>query len=376
MKKALFLSALIVLAGILILSGCSKESLGTKATETGLNYEDDFGGYNTSDEAPGFGDEVIIDEMTEDAEIETSDDPDLNPIAALDSIDRCGNVRIYYMKILWGMLEYDSTVTDVTDWSGSLTIDRGGIKLVSKIRFEWPGDHIVRPRTDPKKLEWVSYTMPHFDGIGIILYDVSNSTDSTDTENTVTFKTGPYERTFTMSELDSLSEIVEVDEIGNKISFDAYYVPEPDCENGFLRGRWIKKGPRRGVFFGKWINWNGVSRGHLRGHWGINNAGDRVFFGKWISRIGIFKGLLKGTWDYDPATDAANPLKGSFRGVWADKHFVVKGKLGGVWASVPPSTDNNGNNGNMTGKDDEVGGIPNRARGFFHGRWAKFCPEK
>lgn len=376
MKRAMTLTVLTILAGLLIISGCSKEDGTTASLEEGLNYEGEFGGYDASDEAPAFGNEAILEEMSDDSE-EAVSEPELDPV--FDSLDSEPDVRVYGMKILWGMLEFDSTVTQITDWSGSLTIERGAIRILEKIRFE-KGDYLVRPRYDCNTIEWVSYTQPHFDGIFVFLYDVPDTAATT--ENTVTLTTGPYSRTFTMSELDSLSEIVEVDNIGNKISIEARYTPPLDCAAGFLDGKWVKKGRYHGVFFGRWVRYDGLALGHVKGHWGVNRDGDSVFFGKWINRLGQFKGFLRGTWIPDPATDAADPVMGTFEGIWADKNGNAEGPLGGEWMTVPHiSVDNGNGNGNGYGNsddckgDDEIGCIPKRARGFFRGRWAEDCPD-
>jgi len=377
MKRTLILLSMLALAGVLVISGCSKETTGTDPIDDGLNYEDEFGGYDASDEAPGFGDEVILGDMTEEDEIPTPD-IELGPI--LDSIGNVDHVRVFGMKILWGMLEFDSTVTEATDWSGSLTIDRGGIRMVSLIRFE-RGDEVIRPRTDRQMVEWVSYTQPHFDGIFVLLYDCPDM--MTEVENTVTFTTGPYTRTFTMAELESLSEIVEVDDIGNKVSFDAFYAPRLECQFGNMEGRWVKKGPQNGVIYGRWMSADGHFLGHLRGHWGTNSSNGKVFFGKWISNLGQFRGLIRGTWGVGDATDAADPLGGWYEGVWADRNGVVQGVLGGQWTAVPNTLDdgNGSGTGNRYENDGDryggdTGGIPERGHGFFSGRWAQNCPEE
>ncbi len=372
MKKILITLMLAAFVSALVLSGCSKQSLETSPVETGLNFADDFGGYDISDEAPAFGDPTIAETMAADAEMEFPE-PELTPI--FDSLDRRTDIRVWRMEILWGMLEYDSTVADVTDWSGSLEIKRGAIRVGTIIRFE-RGDHVIRRERQCSTVNWVSYTKPHYDGIMVFIYEV---VDSTSTEpNTVIFKTGPYERTFEMSELDSLSEIVQVDELGNKVSFNSMLTTPEDRDRGFLRGRWVKAADSgRGVFFGRWMSWDGIFKGHVRGHWGVNDEGGRVFFGKWISMHGTFKGLLRGEWDYDNTTvDAVEPATGSFRGVWADRTLTVKGKLGGTWAADPRrscdgegGTDDSNGDTNRRGRED-IGEIPRSAHGFFHGRWA------
>jgi hypothetical protein len=94
-------------------------------------------------------------------------------------------------------------------------------------------------------------------------------------------------------------------------------------------------------------------------------------FGKWIGEHGTFKGLLRGTWNSSAeVTDASDPFAGSFHGVWADRTLKVRGKYGGKWAAGPRTRDGGGNS-DGSGRDDRIGEIPNNARGFFHGRWAK-----
>lgn len=376
--KNIFGILAIMISVFVALAGCSKDTVGTTPNESTLNYEDEFGGYTTSDESVGFGDEMILDEMSDENEEVVPVEPSLSPV--YDSLDADEDVRVYCVKILWGMLELDSTITDVTDWSGSLEVEDGAIRPARLIRFE-RGDYIVRPRTDYTKVEWVSQTSIHYDGIMVFVYDMPD--ERAESANSLTFTTGPYTRTLQLSELDSLSEIVEVDNIGNSVSIEAFYVPPQVQKNGFIEGRWVKKGPRHGIFFGRWIAYDGSSMGHLRGHWGVDRSGDQVFFGKWITRLGLFKGLIRGAWSTDITTDAADPMKGQFRGKWVNRARTVMGELSGNWTAVPNPPDNNGNgngNGDMNGNgnqrdQDDVGSIPKRARGFFQGKYSEYVPD-
>jgi hypothetical protein len=211
--------------------------------------------------------------------------------------------------------------------------------------------------------------------------------DSVESEpNNVVFKTGPYERTFALSELDTLSEIVDVDESGNRVSFNSFLTTPEDRDRGFLKGRWVKAGgSEQGVFIGRWTSWDGLFMGHVKGHWGVNAEGERVFFGKWINRHGAFRGLLRGTWEIDDVEgDAVEPTSGSFRGVWADRSHTIQGDVGGEWTTMPyrscDGCNGEGNgyggtngDGNSDGRarDGEIGDLPRAVRGFFHGRWAK-----
>lgn len=360
------------------LAGCSKDSVGTIESGETLNYEDDFGGYDMSDESPGFGEDAILDDVSDESDETVTIDASLSPV--YDSLDADGSVNVYCVKILWGMLELDSTVTDITDWSGTIEIDYGAIRPARLIRFE-RGDYFVRSSMTRYSFEWVSHTSIHYDGIMLFVYDLPD--ERTAEEGTVTFTTGPYTKTFQLSELEAFSEIVEIDNIGNKVSIESFLVTPEIQKNGFLEGRWVKKGPFHGIFFGHWVAYDGSSMGHVKGHWGTNSAGDRVFYGKWITRLGLFKGLLHGTWDTDITTESSNPTAGTFQGEWVNRAQTVMGELHGNWLAVENPPDNNGNgngygnvNGNGNNNDtDSVGSIPVRARGFFEGTYSEYVPD-
>jgi len=373
MNFKLFTLLTLALAALVIVTGCSKETSSTAVTDTGtLNYEDEFGGYTTSDEAPGFGDETILNELSGGSEEVVEPEPSMSPI--FDSLDADENVNVYRMKILWGQLEGDSTAQDVIDWSGSLEIEYGAIRVATLVKFEGE-DHLVRPRNDCTKLEWVSYTKPHYDGIMVFLYDSPD--ERAESENVVTFTTPEYTRTFSIDELESLSEIVDIDDAGNKISFESYFTSAQEQRNGFLEGRWVKKGLQRGVFYGRFVAYDGRSMGHLRGHFGISRAGDQVFFGKWITAGGQFKGLLRGTWASEDPAASIDPARGTFEGVWANRALTVNGQLGGKWVTTPYR----GRGGNIDDDNDppesgeDVGRIPRARHGFFRGRYAETVPE-
>ena len=78
--------------------------------------------------------------------------------------------RQYALRMMWGNLETrDSNLTaasgcPVTDWSGSVETEDGMLIVRRLLRFE-PGDSIVRPRKGPHRVEWISHTRDHVDGI-------------------------------------------------------------------------------------------------------------------------------------------------------------------------------------------------------------------
>jgi hypothetical protein len=308
-------------------AGCSDSPTVTDQDQT-ISLEGDFGGLTTTKEAPAFGDtELAADDITE----EEIDDPVLSSpeVASLvDDID----AGMFHFRAVWGQLCLDTTVTEVTDWTGSITISRGAVVIRKTIRFELGQDYIPT-RTDRQTVDWVSYTTVHNDGVAFDLlvppvepiYDttVTVGTDSLgnpvdvitvdtiypETEPvTVEFATGAYMRVFTLDELAALDTIVELDD-GNAVAIHAAQVFCQRCPRGFLAGGWGYDEEGQGVFRGRWMSREGRIVGHLRGHFGVNDAGRNVIFGKWIDRSGNCEGLLAGT--YQPflrpdASDIAN----------------------------------------------------------------------
>jgi predicted small lipoprotein YifL len=356
MRKRTALRMLLAAAAILALGGCGKtgeptgpdDNLVTR-TQT-ANIDDPFGGYNFADEAPGFGDPALIEEFGEDP---LFSDPFANdPLVAAREIDRDGRPRgRVYLAVTWGNLQHDSTITDATDWTGSLSVKPGIILLERTIRFE-PRDYIL-PRTDRGLLEWVSRTSGGFDGVLVRIVpcpssaaDVQSEIDSANT--VITFSTGPFTASFTLADLPGLHRIVTLDD-GNTVSFDAITVPPLSCPRGFLSGAWGYRPDReRGEFFGKYMSESGVHMGFVKGFYGVNKNGERVFFGKWIGRAGEFRGILRGAWDADESGEA-----GTFRGGWMGRDRRFHGDLKGEWRR----------------RDD-------RHEGFFRGVWAMDCADK
>jgi len=368
MKHWIFKTLTIVLLGIFVLGGCSQDSGTTIDDSESLNLVEEFGGYQPTSEQPGFGDP----EITENYSEPEAAGKDLNNIPELSSIQSDSNVLVYSFRILWGILDYDSTITTPTDWSGSLTVDTGCIKVINKILFE-TGDHFVRPRPNARTLEWISYTQPHYDGILVFMY-FRPGDDVMNTE--VKFETGPYSRTFTLFELDSLDEVIDVAELGNKISFGARKLERLECPEGFLEGRWVKRGILGpGLFYGRFVSFDGLFLGHVKGHWGRRiEDGVQIFFGKWINHYGQFRGFLKGKWGYNTSEEPES--EGWFEGHYYGADGIERGDLAGDWIyRERPSADNQGS-GDNDGNEIENGNslrMPKNAKGFFRGLWREHC---
>lgn len=334
--------SLLVLA--LLVSGCiidSTKKVNDDDTELQIpDLEAEFGGFKPTDETAGFGDPEILGEFAEDQEV--VDLLSTDPQIAADIEDSV--VEVYFLRITWGRLEWDTTATNVTDWSGSLQTDKGALVLLRKIRFE-PGDHIHRPRPDRRTLEWTSYTGPHFDGIYVAI--VIPPGDTSSAEGTLTFSSTPFSHTFGFSELDSINVVYPVDQEGNEIAFVGYKKQLVPCGNGFFDGRWIRTRQHEGICEGRWINRDGSLAGHFEGYWGKRNNGQKMFFGKCIGPNGEFRGLIRARWEYSASRGESG---GSFVGKLYDDngqaeaafkgHFRVggekgrKGHLQGQWKQL------------------------------------------
>ena len=365
--------SLLVLLVMLLTVGCSDNSVNNDAT--GVNLEDEFGGYTAVSESTAFGDADLLDE--EEGTVDF-DDPILST-SDMDSLVNDSEAGYYHLRVIWGQLCYDSTVTNLTDWTGSLTISRGGLVVRRLIRFEYFQDYILE-RTDRNLVEWVSQTTVHNDGISFDIFipkllpifdttysyvfdtlgDSSEITivDTTYPEDlpvTVAFETAPYSRIFTLEELESLDTIVYLDD-SNAVAFNAFKLDKKVCPRGFASGRWGQDEQGNNRFKGVWYSYRSRVIGFVEGHYGINDDGDEVFFGKWISRNGKFEGFIKGTYQRHP-NENANENAFRYAGGWLRGQIysengqaigIIKGKY----------THNQGIRGN-----------------FFQLRWKLYCGD-
>ncbi len=306
-----------------------------------LNYslDEPNGGYDVEDEEPYFGDPdfaAMMDEEEDAADDAVGDDPGVADMEE-DPVS-----QVYYLRLLWGQLDWNPELEEITTWSGTISVDRGAIVVLRRIKFEHVTDWVVFPRENPQVVDLYSLTRPHFDGL---LLKIIDDDPDADTENNLVIDMGPGQITLPVAELDGYAEIYDVDDLGNQMSLRS---PEIlDCPNGFLAGIWVQRhGHPRGIYRGVFTSYEGGVRGCVRGHWGINEAGERVFRGKYIGLGGEFRGLMNGTWLPDP--DGMGGY-GSFEGRWVSASGEVEGILGGHYRR----------------------GF--RRGGFFSGRWVEEC---
>ncbi|MFQ5863793.1 MAG: hypothetical protein ACE5IW_01030 [bacterium] len=339
MKNSWFSLLMLVSLAIFFAFGCSSEQLTSPEEnlegEEELSLDKDFGGFDTSDEPVGFGEPDMVDDFPEDAGVADAFSAEPATVEALNS----DTIKVFFLRITWGLLEGDSTATDVIDWSGSAEINKGTLVLLKTIRFE-RNDSILLPRESRRKIDFTSITTTHFDGIAIAIID--NDTTQEDIEGTLTLTAGSYSNVLNFSDLDSLELVESIGSGDYEVSIISRSKEVVPFAGGFLAGHWVKTRLHGGIFRGRWINSLGTNAGHLKGIWGINEQGKRVFFGKWISLSGQFRGLLAGEWEYRQGENG-----GVFRGRWVNRALTTAGTLKGHFKT----------------------GRPGDRRGFFHGRW-------
>jgi len=314
----LFAAALLIWA-----VGCSDGPSEPQIDEDLPNINDEFGGYTATDEAPGFGDADLV--AMEGEEEEVDDELLASPVIQGWVIDP--NVLAFHFRAVWGQLCYDSTVTTPTDWTGSLTLSRGGILTRRLIHWELNQDFLL-PRDTREVVKWQSTTTVHHDGLAfdllipwVIVYDTTFIVDALDDTTftvdtiapepfTLTFETGPYTRTFDMRELAALDTIVYVDDAdSNAVVFQGYQKFRNVCPRGVLSGRWGYDEDGNGIFKGIWHSRFGYVDGYVEGTFGVNDNDEQVFFGKWIDRSGEFEGLLAGTYGLHPSINSSEMAK-------------------------------------------------------------------
>lgn len=324
----------------LMLTACNKDN--PSGAESNVNdpgaisLEKDFGGYTTSDEAPMFNDEDVALESLEDVAVS-----DQLSVEDLRAFNANSGLKGYVLRITWGLLKGDSAATEVVDWSGSASVNKGVLAVLRTIHFEpRNGDRLTFPRSSRQEIAFTSHTRPYLDGLLLMIIDK----DTSNVEGEFTLNLGGYSRTLRFSELDSANLVEAVGANGHEVSVISRSREVQQFEGGFLAGRWVRKNEQGGEFYGRWINHEGTNTGAVRGIWGQRRNGEKVFFGKYIGKSGEFVGLLRGVWDFNAAGNG-----GYFEGKWFNRALQENGVLKGHFRM----------------------GRPNDGRGYFHGRWER-----
>ena len=379
MKRFITLSMILVFA--LIAAGCESVSDDPTSPTSGdpalqvVDLDSPTGGFTETDEAPLFDEPETFMAIEEGEGEDCNYEDPLRNEERVREMERRHGVRIYRFRALWGrmvraVVDTEDTDCCVVDWSGGMKLEGGVIVIERVIKFD-ANDEIAR--TGPNTIRWKSYTCPHVDGIQVrLIVPPPPAPDSTTVkpappEPTLTIVAGPYERTFTLDELEALELIEPVDRCNNYMAIGSHRVL-PGCPSGYLLGKWNdaeepdtlyneETGEMRGILLGYykgiWVSERGWAVGHLRGIYGVNSAGEHKFFGKYVNPKGEFMGILSGDYGINP-TFADGPLDsdiGWFEGLWYGRNHGVKGRLKGEW-------------------------VTSAGQGYFKGIWAMLCNDR
>lgn len=324
--SSVVVSSAVTLAAALSFVGCSSPDTPPVAddsevakVEAALGTPD--GGLGTSDVAPDFGDNDI-------AQIVGFDD------TFADKIDRTQNLpagaRLYKLVLLWGHLPDGHDADDGTivpqkvDWSGSISVDAGGIGLSKTLRFDDKDE--VLARTEAKSLSFASRTYPAVDGM--VLRVVVPAASS----QTLHFATNALNADIDLSAL--------LRDVGGRVPLGdgrnaLYWVGFPDapgCTNGFVLGHWSKLVPSLGKLRASVYDDTGNRVGRVKGIWGHAKKADKnVFFGKYVTPAGKHAGLLGGTYE-----------AGTFQGLWGNRATNEGGGMRGFYSAGYDKTDTKG----------------------------------
>ena len=337
MKQTATLSTLMTtLLCTLPIAGCAQDSFDEEAeigeaiaqVNGGLDMED------MEDEAPMFGEQ----DRFAAAELETEEAYD-------DAMEREGDViamqrevgaSVVHTVMQWGQIPFDPDAEEIVDWSGTLSVNRGAILLRRVVAFESGLGDGIEPRTSPQELSFRSTTRPASDGLRLTIIDPTPNADEPLILDYSNADGSVY--SVALSDLVAAPQSFDVDDAGNRIVAVAISRSDDECESGTLGGRWHRVARDRGRLLGQVRATDGELLGHVRGVYGERPDGNRVFFGKYINTEGVFRGIFAGRY-----------LAGHFGGVWLTRSGEV-GALGGQYRE--------------TIAGPEVGG-------HFLGRWAE-----
>ncbi len=314
----------------MMLGGCTTAQPSDDAAAIGEALELENGGLDMDDEVPLFGD-LRFDELSLSEVQPELVDPMETAVEVALMRERPDAV-VVHAQIHWGQLRWNPSVERPRNWTGMFVVNRGAIIARRTVLFEEPTDGLL-PRSDRRVLPFTSATRPHHDGIVVTIIDPEPESPEPLTlayVNDLPGEAGPEGGRLAVpvrSLLDGPRQIL-VDELGNRMVAAATAQPVDLCERGFIAGRWHRVDEDHGVFIGQVRGHLGGLRGHLRGIWGARPSdGARVFFGKYIDTDGVFRGLLRGTY-----------ADGRFEGRWLDRSGE-RGAIGGEYREDAPGPE-------------------------------------
>ncbi len=293
----------------------SSGTSGTDDTQTVTsNLEKANGGFDTTDEAPAFGDESAVAAAAIEGDASASDALATDP--ATVAMEQASAASGFRLAIVWGKLPADPGATVARTWTGSLKVSRGGLIVRRTIGFEPATDHLL-PRVSLDTVSFASVTKPYVDGLALTVLDPTPS--ATDAQ-TLTYSPADGSTSYTL-DLSQLTAGPIVVDAGNGFQIVAVGRPRQvaACDGGFMRGRWHALSAHLGTYLGIVTDLDGLPVGHVRGVYGDRRNGDPVMFGKFIDAEGNFRGLIAGSFG-----------SGEYQATWIDR-AGVHGALDGAY---------------------------------------------
>jgi hypothetical protein len=264
-----------------------------------LELED--GGFDTSDEAPLFGDDALYAAADLEADLAVTDSLANDP-AILD-LEASSSVVARNVIVMWGRMPADPDGAPRV-WDGELRLSRGGMVVRRRIALEAGTDRVFA-RTRRDVIQFRSRTSVHADGLALTVLDPDPAATA---PLVLTYASADGAVTYTL-DLGALADgPVSVDAgDGNQIVAIGH-LRRDACDHGFVRGRWHAMTANAGRYAGLVLDPDGEPTGHIRGIYGTRRSGEAVFFGKLIARNGGFRGIVRGTYG-----------EGEFDGRWLDR---------------------------------------------------------
>jgi hypothetical protein len=271
--------------------------------DVSTSLEHTTGGFDTTDEPPGFGADVELRTAAIEGDATVTDSLSADPTAV--TMDHASTTTGFRVAVLWGKLPADRGAQDSRDWSGALAISHGGLLVRHTIGFEDATDKLL-PRTSLDTVSFQSVTRPFVDGLALT---VLNPTPTTSSALTLTYTPADGSTSYTLDLAQLAAGPIVIDAgAGFKIVAVGHRRQADPCDRGFMRGRWHALSSNLGRFLGVLTDEDGASIGHVRGVFGQRRNGDPVLFGKFIDREGHFRGILAGTY-----------ANGEYRARWIDR---------------------------------------------------------
>jgi hypothetical protein len=324
---------------------CTAPDVETSDSVTEEALSASYGGQTTANEAPQFADPALATTPM------SGDDPNANDPMTGILPDGAQRIRVL---VVWGYVKPHPDATEVVDWSGSITVANGALRVARTVRFEPVTDTIIRPRTDIHTVAFTSKTKPAADGLLLEVFTGPKLNPSGGAV-TLTFSSAPITSTQTLVAGERLSTSIPVDDAGHVLVFHVVRPDDSACREGFMRGQWLVKANlpdgELGVLRGRIGGGDGALEGNLKGLFGKRKDGHSLFFAKVVDGSGAFKALIAGTY-------ADGVLKGRIlvgnEGT-AVKDLTIDGRVHGHYFDK-----------DMTATD---------GNGGFVGRWSQKCGE-